>query len=138
MHTFKHIDVVGDLLSALCPFGSLDIRQCVEILIDAGVCFYDFGCYYTDFLEDVGWSWSINRTPDVCALALDYILQKARTEIEEKTKVDILNDLKNEIYVYGNYCCSSFDFSDSSEVLELIKKIEEPSHLLTYFKNQIS
>ena len=76
---------------------------------------------------------------DICALACDYILQAARKEIEAKMGVDILNDLKSEIWVAGNYCASSFDYKDNQPTVGTIELIVsgERSPLLDWFMSQI-
>lgn len=51
------------------------------------------------------------------------ILQEARSEIEEETEYDLCNDVKAStgIYTAGNYCCTSYDYSEEAvEELEIV------------------
>lgn len=127
---------VQSFLSNLLPYGSLDLYTCVKVLKKAGVEFDVFSEYVESFCEDTG---SNLLKLDICALAFDYILQEARREIEEKIGVDILNDLKNEIYVIGNYCCTQFDSKDYAPTIKTIELIasDERSPLLDWFMSQI-
>jgi hypothetical protein len=125
-----------DLLLQILPFGSLYISTCVRVLDEAGVCFGEFGEYIVDFCNDCD-----IQLPDldICAQAFEYILQEARREIKEQTKVDILNDLEHEVYVYGNYCCSSYDsknFKLTRKVIERIPVVER-SKLLCWFLDHL-
>lgn len=78
---------------------------------------------------------------DTTYVIYDYILQKARTNIEEITGNDILNDTQNQVYAYGNYCCSGFDYSGDAieEIQKIIKghKLEEFDELTQTFLKEI-
>ena len=63
---------------------------------------------------------------------LDHILQMARNHIEEVTGYDFMNDFsgtETEIYTYGNYMCSSYDYSIEA-VSELKEKVANYLDLL--------
>ncbi len=83
---------VYDLLCQRMPYAWLDMKRRTEILKEAGISNCDFAIYVDEFLSDIGWDYK--ETPDICCIAYDYILQKVRTEIEEKTGIDILNNLE--------------------------------------------
>jgi len=127
---------VQSFLSNLLPFGSLDLYTCVKTLKEADVDFGEFSEYVEEFCKDTG---SDLFKLDICAMAFDYILQEARREIEEKIGVDILNDLKNEVYVIGNYCCTQFNSEDYNPTIKTIELIanDERSPLLDWFMSQI-
>ncbi len=60
----------------------------------------------------------------------------ARNKIEEITWYDFINDYSgswSQIYVYGNFMCSSFDYSDSA-IEELKDKITPYTELLQWDK----
>ncbi len=127
-----------DLVFQLSNFGSLDVVRCVQVLMEADIETTDFVQYVHDFCHET--ETQVYNT-DISALAYEYVLQEARREIEEKAKVDILNDLKNEeVCVHGNYCCSSFDFSNNAKkVKNTIDKISaDKSRLLRWFRNQLN
>jgi len=50
----------------------------------------------------------------------------ARNKIDDVTKYDFINDYSGtgEIYTYGNYMCSSYDYSD--EFREELKEKTKP------------
>ena len=60
------------------------------------------------------------------AAILEHALQMARNEIEQATGYDFMNDFSgtgHEIYTYGNYLGSDYDYGDEA-VQELQAKIE--------------
>jgi len=60
----------------------------------------------------------------------------ARSHIEKVTGYDVMNDFSGhgtEIYTYGNYLCSSYDYS-SEAVSELKEKIAD--HLDCLMQNK--
>lgn len=66
---------------------------------------------------------------------MEHILQMARSHIEGITGYDFLNDFSGstEIYTYGNYMCSSYDYSDEA-IGELRDKVF--SHLEALNQNK--
>ena len=97
-------------VNALIPFGSIDIRRAVTITLEVE----EDG----DWLADL-----VNEMIESCDIALDKIdpvycvydavLQEARNEIDRLTGFDFWND-GAEIYTYGNYCATSYDWSNNS------------------------
>ena len=77
---------------------------------------------------------------DLVACAYDFILEKVREEIQQVTGNDIINDLKENINVAGNYMATSYDYTDKAkdETLRLALLVENPSKTLSWFINQIS
>ena len=127
---------VQSFLTNLLPYGSLDLYTCVKTLKEAEVEFDKFSEYVEEYCKDTG---ANLLKLDICAIAYDYLLQEARREIEEKIGVDILNDLSNEVYVIGNYCCTQFDSKDYTPTIKTIELIanDERSPLLDWFFSQI-
>ena len=102
----------------ICQYGYLDIKRAVEIFLEVGLTGEKLAEQVLEFAEDT--STPINKI-DVCYIAYDYILQQARNKINEVLKFDFCNDIKKgDIYTYGNYMCSSYDYSD-----EAIKQLQE-------------
>ena len=108
----------------LIPFGSRDVYEAIKTVISAG---YE-GDYLAErileFMEDTG---SKLEDIDPNYIAYDSLLQETRSEIEELTGIDILNDLSEEVYVAGNYMCTTLDYSEDAkkELLDVISEIEE-------------
>ncbi len=71
-------------------------------------------------------------------MVYDFILQEARGQIEEKTKIDILNDLP-EITVAGNYLATSYDGKDYEPTKKAIERIPEVelSPMLRWFNSNL-
>lgn len=96
-----------------CPFGSLDIKRAIEIFNQAGLRAEDLFEECETFAEETETDF---KTLDVCYVAYDYILQMARNKISEVLSYDFCNDCKNrEIYTYGNFCCSNYDYSEEAK-----------------------
>ena len=63
---------------------------------------------------------------------LEHILQMARNHIDDVTGYDFINDFTDggtEIYTYGNYMCSSYDYST--------KAIEELKNVVLPYREQL-
>ena len=126
----------------LVPYGSLDVNAAIQTAIEAG--------------KDPEWAADqVLRMVDECGGKLeDYdpvcevyeaILQEARNEIEEYTEWDLCNDseAKHSIYTAGNYCATSYDYSeDAKEELQKILAekevdIEDMSETTQWFLKEI-
>jgi len=99
-----------DFTSNLIPFGSLDIREAVKTALQVG--------------EDGDWAAEqVREFADSCGMKIedcdpvfcvyDTILQEARNEIDDLINFDFCND-DAEIYTAGNYCATSYDWSDDA------------------------
>lgn len=128
----------NDIISALTSFGYLDIERCNNVLDDAGVLDSDYAEYLHE-MNDTG-DKLLDNDIDLVGWAYDYVLSLVRQEIEQATGKDIFNDLEENVNVAGNYCATSYDWTDKAqkETLELALKVEEPSKALTWFINQIN
>jgi len=119
----------------IMPYGSSDLWTALELLeeIKAG---------YLNKFSTASILWDIideckNSTGqddisqfDVVALVYEDILQQARNKIDEVAKYDFQNDFKGvgtSIYVAGNYCATTLDFSEDAknELAEKIKPFRE-------------
>lgn len=113
--------LVKEFQAAFCPYGYMDIESAVEHATESGhsvtwaVEQIEEFCDSTDTKAD---------DCDPVYIVLDSILQEARTEIEELTGWDMLNDAKNSIDTYGNFMCSSYDYKEEAitEFKKILKK----------------
>lgn len=127
--------MTNDIISALTNYGYGDIERCNEVLDTAFVSDDELAEYIKDntLIEDIS-------SVDLVAYAYDFILEKVREEIQQVTGNDIINDLKENINVAGNYMATSYDYTDKAkdETLRLALLVENPSKTLSWFINQIS
>lgn len=123
----------NDIVRALTNFGYLDIDRCNQVLDDTCISDSELAEYINDnFDGDI-------ENLDIVAIAYDFVLMEVRSEIEKETGKDIINDLKENVNVAGNYCATSYDFTDKAqkETLELAKQVKKPSKALVWFINNI-
>ena len=113
---------IGDFTAYLIPFGSADIQTAIETALDAE---HD-GQWAAEQVEQ--WA-EDTETPlkdiDCVAVVYESIFEEARTDIESATEKDIVNDTKEQVYVAGNYMCTSLDYSEKAqaELKEIMSKI---------------
>jgi hypothetical protein len=111
----------------LTPFGSRDIHVAVKTAIEGG---HD-GNWASDQIEEFAES---TETPlkdiDPVAVVYESLLQEARNDIAKLTGKDILNDTDEQVYVAGNYMCTSLDYSvrAQEELTEIISKIPKDDY----------
>lgn len=130
---------VRECQASFCPFGWMDIKTAVQHSFLSG--------HNVDFVQE-----TVNEFVESCGgkledcdpvyCVMDAILQEARNEIEEKTGYDFVNDCEHgEIYTYGNFMCSSYDYKAEAikELREKIKGIgvSEFSDNTKYFLDEI-
>ncbi len=116
-----------------CAWGYRDIDAALNAWKEAGLTQDELVEAITEWMDSTGTTDTTKL--DVCYIAYDAILQKARNTIEEATKFDIMNDAGFD--TVGNYMCSSYDYrgEDKEKLLEAIKKLtqQELEELLHYF-----
>ena len=116
---------MDDFTYSLIPFGSADIRALIVTAINAG----KDGDWCAEQIEEFTESTGISKLSDIDPnyVIYDSLLQEARNEIDELTDIDILNDLSEEVYVSGNYMCTTLDYSEEAkeELLNVLKEIKE-------------
>lgn len=91
----------------LIPFG---IRRAVEVAIEAGEDGDWAAEQIEQFAEETGGS---IKDCDPVYCVYDSILQEARNEIDDLINFDFCND-GAEIYTYGNFMATSYDWSDDA------------------------
>lgn len=108
-------NTVSELQGYFCPFGYLDIRAVCKIGDDLDMSENELFDIINDFRESIGSeSWD---SIDPVYWVLDHVMQEARSKISEVTGYDFINDFSGawtEIYVHGNFMCSSFDYSENA------------------------
>jgi hypothetical protein len=110
-----------EYFNELCnPFGSADIRQAINTCLDADISVREFYEILEEYSESTGIAFF---DLDINYVILDYILQMARNDIDSVIGYDFVNDTSHgEIYTYGNYMCSQYDYEEES-VTELKFKL---------------
>lgn len=97
----------------LIPFGSLDIRTAVNVALEVG----EDGEWAAQICEQEAEEFGVQlKDIDPVGAIYDAILQDARSEIEEETGFDFVND-GAEIWVSANYMATSYDFRDDANVV---------------------
>lgn len=128
---------VREFQASFTPWGYRDIETALEAYMEAGLSDDDLAEAIELFSSDTD-------TPldkvDPVYVAFNTLHQEARTEIEEKTGVDIFNDAPyDSINVYGNYMCTEFDGSDDSRLAlqSLINTIPNQSSVVKWLYSQM-
>jgi hypothetical protein len=116
-------------LLELMPFGSKDLYEAIKTALSLDISGKEFAEIVSQYCEDCGIGLlDKDNVLDVNAVLYDFILQEARNKISELTEFDFCNDIeKGYIDVYGNYCCTSFDYTEEAkeELLKVISKQTE-------------
>jgi hypothetical protein len=110
---------INEFMSAFCTYGSRDIAAAVQAAIEAGHD-PDWAAEQCKEFADQTGSKLDDLDPVYCVM--DAILQEARTEIDNLTDFDIMNDVGFD--TYGNYMCSSYQYNDDDRTM-LIEKLAE-------------
>lgn len=119
--------LILDLYTSILPYGRLDMEHLANFLENSEIEIDDFSEYLESYCEETE---SNLIETDLNYVAYEYLLQQARNEIEELTGKDIVNDTtKQDLYVYGNYIDTQYDFSDETteEIKEWLKDINKES-----------
>lgn len=113
--------------AALIPFGSADIRTAVETALEAGKDGQWAAEQITEYMDSTGTKID-DIDPVYCVF--DSLLQEARNDIDNLTGKDILNDTRDQVYVAGNYMCTSMDYSTSAqqELAEIMHTIDKDDY----------
>ena len=113
---------VNELRGYFCPFGYLDVQAVCKIWNELKLNEWELFDIIDDTRESFGYEDFKSIDPVACIL--DHALQMSRNKIEEVTGYDFINDYlgSGEIYTYGNYMCSSYDYCDEA-VSELKEKV---------------
>jgi len=113
--------MIENFQAECCPYGYMDIQAAMEIFKD----FNKTSCDLIEAIDEYIYSCEGDRNAlDITALAYDTILQEIRNKIDTLIGFDLMNDAN--FYAYGNYMCSSFDYS-TDDIELLTKAIKEAS-----------
>lgn len=112
-----------ELLDSVIGWKWLDVQRVTEVLDEAEVDYIDFSEYVEQYCLETKLP---IQNVDACGVVYEYILQLARSNIEEYTGKDIVNDTDG-FYVYQNYICTSFDCVDDVRklIISLVDQIPE-------------
>ena len=109
----------------MVPFGYADIQTAVETALEGGKDVDWLVSEIEEYMDSVG----ITKLSDIdpCFIAYYGLLQVARNDIDELLDIDIMNDVSSEVYVYGNYMCTSLDGTSEAyqELNEILNKVSE-------------
>ena len=102
--------------SAMVTYGSMDIRRAVYVAIEVE----EDGDWVAEVVQEQAKEMGMNVNDlDIVSEVYNDILQTSRNEIDDLINFDFCND-GADIYVAGNYCATSYDWSDNSN--EIIKE----------------
>ena len=102
--------------SAMVTYGSMDIRRAVYVAIEVE----EDGDWVAEVVQEQAEQMGMNVNDlDIVSEVYNDILQTSRNEIDDLINFDFCND-GADIYVAGNYCATSYDWSDNSN--EIIKE----------------
>lgn len=106
----------GNFTSAMVTYGSMDIRRAVYVAIEVE----EDGDWVAEVVQEQAEQMGMNVNDlDIVSEVYNDILQTSRNEIDDLINFDFCND-GADIYVAGNYCATSYDWSDNSN--EIIKE----------------
>ena len=95
-----------------CPFGSLDIEEALRFGLDFGYHGNEIFTLVEQYSHDTA-------TPfeelDIVYIVYEHILQHARDRIYEATGYDFVNDGPAEIYTYGNFAGTCYDYTEEAK-----------------------
>lgn len=119
--------------------GAGDLDRALDVVEESDI---SIG-YGPDWLAERYIEFTDLENVDLVAVVYQDILDHATNEIMDKTKVDIYDDLSDEIYVAANYSATSYDYrGDVGDQLELLfreKGVDKKSVSQTtrWFLNQV-
>jgi len=124
-----------ELQACFSPNGYRDMEAAAIALHEAGISDSEFVEACEDFAHECGMTVS---KLDICAYAYDYILQQARTDIESAIGIDIMNDTEHQIGVAGNFCATTYDYSEEAktEFMEIVEQIEDKTKAIEFVVSQ--
>jgi hypothetical protein len=122
----------------ITPYGIFDISKAVETAI---ACGYD-GKWVAEQVEQFSEDNDTNmKDIDVVYVVYDALFQEVKSDIEKLTNIDICNDLDEEISIYGDYMCTTFNYTDGAfnEIKEVLNKINKDdfTDVMNWFANEI-
>ena len=109
---------IKEFHSSLSGYGYADVETAIEKFDEVKLLASELADAVREFADSTGTE--LDKI-DVCYVAFDHILQMARNKISEIIDFDIANDIigGTEFYTYGNYMCTSFDYSkEATDQLE--------------------
>jgi hypothetical protein len=118
---------IADFTARLIPFGSRDIAAAIETALEAN----KDGDWAADQIEQYIEETNMQlKDIDPVYVIYESLLQEARNDIEDAINKDILNDTNEQVYVAGNYMCTSLDYSTQAqqELAEIMTQIPKEDY----------
>lgn len=106
---------INSFYKEVSNYSYLDVQTAVNVFLEVGLSGYDLAKEVNNYSEETG---TDIENIDVCYISFENILQQAREKIDEVLGYDFLNDFKGsgqEIYTYGNYMATSYDYSTEAQ-----------------------
>ncbi len=141
--TEKQIDrAYDDFINNLIPFGSMDIRFCVQTALEVNIDMDKLVDIISDYCKETETDlFNSKNTVDIIAILNDHIIQEARNEIDEKLNIDIQNDF--DTYFFSNYIDCPLQYSEECKktIMNALKKkkiaLKELSECTQYVLNEM-
>ncbi len=96
----------------LCnPFGSLDVREAIRFGIEFGLDADKIIEIAEQFSNDTGVPF---EELDIVYIVYEHVRHEARSRIYEATGYDFVNDGPGEIYTYGNFAGTCYDYTEEA------------------------
>jgi len=132
---------IQEFRNNFCPFRYLDIKRTIEIANEVG----EDSDWAFEKIEEYKNKFDIKDYEDIDPIFCLYytILEKVRKELEELTKIDIVNDFDNSINIYSNYLDTRYDLSSDAikELIDFLDKykidVKECSNFVNFFFKKI-
>ena len=112
---------IKSFIQSLIPFGSADVAAAVQAAVDAGQDGSWAAEQVEQYMKDTG---SSLDDIDPVAIVYESLLQEARNNIDNLTGIDILNDTREQVYVYGNFMYTYYDYSQEAiqEIIDIFRE----------------
>jgi len=117
--TIRTEQEIANFNANILPYGYLDVKAGINHFLRYGKTGYELAEAVEQFNEETN---TPLKDVDVTYVAYDVVLQEIRNEISDLIGFDICNDAN--FYTYGNYCCSSYDYTEQDKE-KLITAIAE-------------
>lgn len=99
------------LMRLCCPYGSLDVREAVRFGLEFGYDADEIIGLAEQFSDDTGIP---SEEMDIVYIVYEHVRHEARNRIYEATGYDFISDGPGEIYTYGNYMATCYDYTEEA------------------------
>ena len=118
---------IKDFMYRILPFGYADIKAAVQAAMEGGHDGEWAADQITEYMKETDLSLS---DIDPVAVVYEALLEEARNDITQLNGADILSDTSEQVYVAGNFVCTSLDYSTGarSELVEILATISAENY----------